>query len=595
MSKKDKRKIKEYPWSPYQEAIFSFLENEQGNLVIEACAGSGKSTTLVKCIDLIPKDMKILLSAFNQDIVKDLKKKIKGYDNVDVRTLHSLGLLFLRRNYIDERLIPEPFKYESHIRTNLKNYTSINTFKLNKQQYFKYIDNIKKYVDFGRFYLCQTEKDLDFIEERYGIETIGDEKKIATEVMEWGKANLETIDYTDMIWLPNSLMLKPIGLLYDYIFLDECQDLNKAERELVLKCFKMGTRMISVGDANQTIYSFSGADPNSFDALRNLPNTKTLPLSVSYRCADKIVDFAKKLVPSIEQNNDKREGKIIQNVHLEDVHDGDMLLCRNNAPLIQAYNMFLKIGKKAYIRGKELGTNLKTAVKTTKKDELNTTCEKDGVFARLYDDMFTTRNNLMNKFGIDSETAMKSQVIENKLDIIKALEILSENINTREELITRIDDIFSKKNKNEGVSLSTVHKAKGLEADNVYILCDSLMPSKSAKKEWEVQQEHNLMYVAYTRAKNTLGFIDEKDFKTFDFTSSGNVAILRRMETLVNKTLNKDTKTAIDKETANNIVRVARDLRCTNSNIPKIMTTLSTNQRKINTFADILKNVKNKK
>jgi len=592
-TKKSKRKIKEYPWSPYQEAIFSFIEKEQGNLVIEACAGSGKSTTLVKCIDLIPSDMKILLSAFNQDIVRDLKKKTKGYDNVDVRTLHSLGLLFLRRNFMDEGLVPEPFKYDSHIRTNLKDYTSTDTLDLGRERYLKYVSNIKKFVDFGRYYLCQTERDMDFIEERYGIGTIADEKRIALDVMEWGKTNLETIDYTDMIWLPNSLMLKPIGLLYDYIFLDECQDLNKAERELVLKCFKMGTRMVSVGDANQTIYSFSGADPNSFNALRNLPSTKTLPLSVSYRCADKIVDYAKKLVPSIEYNNDKREGTIIQDVSLESVHDGDMLLCRNNAPLIQAYNMFLKIGKKAYIRGKELGANLKTAVKTTKKDELNITCEKDGVFTRLYDDLFTTRNKLMNKFGIDNDTAMKSQVIENKLDIIKALEILSENINTSDELLERIDAIFSKKNKNEGISLSTIHKAKGLEADNVYILCDSLMPSKSAKKDWEIQQEHNLMYVAYTRAKNKLGFIDEKDFKAFDFASNGNMAILRRIEAIVNKTLNKDTKNVITKEVANDIVRVARDLSRPTSH--KTTTTLSSNKRKINTFTDILKNIKKKK
>lgn len=101
-----------------------------------------------------------------------------------------------------------------------------------------YLDNIKKYVDFGRLYLCQTLKDLDFIEERYDIETIQDEKEIALKIMEWGKDELDAIDYTDMIWLPNKLFLKPYGLLYDYIMVDECQDLNKAERELILKCNK---------------------------------------------------------------------------------------------------------------------------------------------------------------------------------------------------------------------------------------------------------------------------------------------------------------------------------------------------------------------
>jgi superfamily I DNA/RNA helicase len=84
--------------------------------------------------------------------------------------------------------------------------------------------------------------------------------------MEWGKNALETIDYTDMVWLPNVLFLKPLGLLYDFIMIDEVQDMNKAERELVLKCFKMGTRMMSVGDKNQMLYQFSGADQDSFNS-----------------------------------------------------------------------------------------------------------------------------------------------------------------------------------------------------------------------------------------------------------------------------------------------------------------------------------------
>ena len=57
--------------------------------------------------------------------------------------------------------------------------------------------------------------------------------------------------------------------------------------------------------------------------------------------------------------------------------------------------------------------------------------------------------------------------------------------------------------------LTTVHKAKGLEADNVYILEPSLLPSKFAVKEWEIKAEQHLVYVAYTRAKKTLNFIEE--------------------------------------------------------------------------------------
>ena len=591
--KKEVTKI-EYDWSPYQKAIFEYIEKGKGHLVVEAAAGSGKTSTLIKCLDLIPSTKKILLSAFNQDIVKELKKRTVGMENVNVKTLHGLGLTFLKKNILDKELVPTQFKYESHIKNHIKEYTSINTYTLKGRDYFKFFDNIKKYVDFGRYYLCQTVKDLDFIENRYGIETIADEKEVALQVMEWGKAALDTIDYTDMIWLPHVLFLKPLGLLYDFIMVDECQDMNKAERELILKCCKMGTRIISVGDSQQMLYSFAGGDPNSFNALKSIPNTVCLPLSISYRCARKIVEYAKRIVPSIEPNNDGREGRIMYNVSLDDVCDGDMILCRNNAPLVEVYNGFLKLGKKAFIRGKDIGNNLQNLVKSTRQEKLNADCKEDGVFVRLYDDLFVTRNKLIDRYGIDEKTAMNSPQILTKLDMIKALEILSEGLTTSEEIIEKINEIFSDKKK-EGIALSTIHKAKGLEADNVYIACDSLMPSKSAQKDWEIRQEYNLMYVAYTRAKNILGFIDDKDFTDFDFSSTNNMKILNRIELLVNKALNKSTKTIINENTARDIIENAKKIDANIYTSVTINSSNSLNKRKVNSFADLLKNKKAKK
>jgi DNA helicase-2/ATP-dependent DNA helicase PcrA len=590
--KKEAEKI-EYPWSPYQRAIFDYIEHEHGHLVVEAAAGSGKSTTLIKCLDFIPNNDKVLLTAFNTDIVNELKKKTSDRPNVEVRTLHGLGLLFIKKNIPQASAIPEPFKYDSFIKNNIKELTSINTYTLRGREYFRYLDNIKKFVDFGRYYLCQTVRDLDFIEERYGIDTIADEKEVALKVMEWGKNALETIDYTDMVWLPNVLYLKPLGLLFDFIMVDECQDMNKAERELVLKCFKMGTRMMSVGDSSQMLYAFSGGDPESFNALKSIPNTKCLPLSISYRCGKSIVDFAKKIVPTIEAADNAVDGQVVKNVSLDAVKDGDMILCRNNAPLVQIYNEFLKLGKKSFIRGKDIGNNLKSIVKSTKQDELNADCKADGVFVRLYDDLFVSRNKLMEKFGIDAETAMNSPQIQNKLDMINALEILAEGIKTSEEIIEKIDEIFPKRDKKDGISLSTIHKAKGLEANNVFIACDSLMPSKSAKKDWEIRQEYNLMYVAYTRAKHILGFIDEKDFEKFDTSNSNSIAILRRIEYQVNKVLGKTTKVIINEETAKSIVQNAKKIDkkiFTSSTID--FNTEKKSTRKVNSFANLLKNKK---
>ena len=536
-----KKEEKPIELSNYQLAIIDFIKNGQGNLVVEAAAGAGKTYTLIKCIEEIPGDKNILLTAFNSDIAKVLKRKAKDFYNVNVSTLHSLGRQMLQRNFTESSLELDEFKYKSYINTNIKSLSSINTYELGKRDFARYMSNIEAYINFGRAYLCQTVRDLDFIEDRYDIETIADEKEIALDALEYGKHNLEQIDYTDMIWLPNVLYCKPIGMQFDWIFLDEAQDLSVCQREILLKCRKINTRMCFFGDAEQSLYSFASSDPESFKRLKEIPNTTSLPLSISYRCARNIVDFARKIVPSIEWNNDGRNGEVKYDVPLSEVKDGDMVLCRNNAPLMKVYVDFIKAGKKCFIRGKDIGLNLKNMVKRTGINVLNKSLQEDGVFVRLYDALFDNINELIDKYHITYSDAVESSIVANKLDMIKALEILSDDINTADELIEKISNIFSDRKKG-GISLSTVHKAKGLEAENVYIACRELMPSSRAKKDWEIRQEYNLMYVAYTRAKDILGFIDSKEFEDFNKKTSETVKALKAKEAQINYVLKKERK-----------------------------------------------------
>lgn len=533
-----KKIIEEIEFNPskYQINIFEQIQHGVGNIVIEAAAGSGKTSTLIKALKLIPNDKKILFCAFNKDIVKELQKKIGKVENVDIRTVHSLGYLMVQRNLGISQLAINENKYRAHILNNLKYYTDLNLWSLDKAQYFKYIDNICKLIDFCRYNLADTEKKALELVHRHDIDLIGDEINIALEVMKWGKENTDEVDYTDMVWLPNILYMKPLGLQYDFIFGDEAQDFSIAQRELLLKCQKMGTRYIFAGDKNQSIYSFASASPDTFDKLKALPNTITLPLSISYRCAKKIVKFAQNLVPTIEPNEEPRNGEIEFNVSLENIQDGDMVLCRNNAPLMKAYNEFIRMGKKCKIRGKDIGLNLKKLVESVHQEKLNANLSDDGVFVRLYDKFFDERDKIIRRTGLDLPTVMNMSIISNKLDMIRALEVLSEDIETSEELVNKIKEMFSDK-KTNGISLSTIHKAKGLEANNVYIACRSLMPSKSATQPWEIEQERNLMYVAYTRAKNKLSFIDEKIFSSVISNSQESLdAIERQVNTVLNKT-----------------------------------------------------------
>mgnify|MGYP000586275242 FL=1 len=531
--------------SKYQQDIFDFIQHGNGNSVINALAGSGKTSTIVNAVKLIPSTCNALFIAFNKEIVKELEKKLAGVKNVQVKTLHSLGLLMIRRN-LGTNIEIDEYKYRTFIKKNIKQLSSADFDKMTTKLIQQYTDNVIQLCDLGRYNLAQCEKDLLQVSARHDIPIIDDECNAVLNVMKWGRENTTSIDFTDMVWLPYELTLNPIGLQYDYIFIDECQDLNAAQRELFLRCFRRGTRFIAVGDKKQAIYSFAGADAESFAKLQNLPNTTTLPLPISYRCPKKVVNLANQFVDTMECREGAPDGEIVHNVSIKDIHDGDMVLCRTKMPLIKLYMRYLRMGVKSYVRGQDIGLNLLRMVDKTEQIVLNVSLQKDGVFARLYDDLFEERNRLMIKRGMDLEDATLSNQIMNKYDSIKALEILAEGLTSARDLHDRIENVFAESV--DGVCLSTIHKAKGLEANNVYILCKTLMPSRLATQDWEKEQEQNLMYVAYTRAKYKLGFVSETEISPSAGMIDPSAALteLNYIENKICKLLNKTPQVIMD-------------------------------------------------
>ena len=559
----NKEENKEYKPSKYQLAIYDFVEHGLGNAVISASAGSGKTYTIIKLLDYIPKDKKVLIVAFNRDIRQEIKAKVTnaGHKNVQVDTFHSLGYKILNANF-NRRFVntdPNEYKYSNYISNNISQLSTINTFRLGKQ-FSQYLSNIQNLVNFGRCYLSESVEDLDKVCERYGIICIADEKEVAVKVLEWGEKCLDEIDYTDMVWLPNTLHLDSKFYKYDWIIVDECQDLNMVEKDMLFTCRRMGTRMLFFGDKAQAIYSFSGADSEAFDKLRELEGTIQLPLSISYRCPKNIVEYVHYLVPTIEYDKkNKIKGEIIGNANLSDVKDGDMILCRNNAPLAKIYIELLRNGVKTKILGKDYSANLSKTIKNTKEELLNVDLSMQGVFSKLYDIFYDLVETTMHKQNITKEEALTSSSIIAKLDEIKVLEILSEGLTTSKELQERIKDIFTD-NKESGIILSTIHKSKGLESPNVYIACKSLMPSKTAKQPWEIEQENNLIYVAYTRTKNKLGFLDETEFKQFDAYNPETIRSLKSKQYIIDKLYNKNRNGVTTLDQARHIIENAEKL-----------------------------------
>ena len=536
--------------SPYQEKIFDFIVHGNGNAVISAKAGSGKTSTCVTAIKLIKPKNKVMFLAFNKSIAEELSQKLKDYPNVEVRTSHSLGFAIIRKNVEGEVELDE-FKYRRYIKSNISELTTIDV-TLTKNQLYNYIESICALVDFARFNLAQTAEEVKSLAVKYDVPIFFDECDVVIKVLEWGKTELNSIDYADMVWLPVELSMNARAFQKDFIFIDECQDQSLMSIELFLKCFKRGTRFIAVGDEDQCINTFCGSSEEAFQYMKDYPKTSQFDLPICYRCPKTVVELAKTLVPDIECREDAPKGDIIEKCWTSSLRSGDMVLCRSKAPLLKVYTKLLRKGIQCHIKGQDIGTNLKKLIEEVDIEELNTNLKSDGVFVRLYDNLFEIRNKLMESKGLDYQDATLTNYITNRYDMIKALTVLAENYTTKTELLSHIDEIFDETR--EGVILSTIHKAKGLEADNVYILCNSSMPSSLAKKEWEKNAEQNLIYVAYTRAKKKLGFISEEEIKPFGI-SQGEDKILNELSLIENLVCRVLGKTPVEQKECIEIAR----------------------------------------
>lgn len=485
--------------SKYQKTVYTYIKIGKGNAVIDAVAGSGKSTTIVNALKQIPSAKRVLFLAFNKAIVEELKIKIGNLPNVDIKTLHSLGASICMRNLNCQI---QDDKYKIWVNNGVNYSNLVPTVPLPDEQMGTWKQNILKLIDLGRVNLVKTKEALEDLSYKHDIDLLDNEADLALKGIQWGERETATIDFTDMIYFPNVKQLKIFQ--YDWVFIDECQDLNAAQRELFLKCVKPKGRFIAVGDPRQAIYGFAGADVESFNLLKKIPNTVKLPLSVCYRCDADIISLAKEIVPQIEARDGAPSGEVNRDCKMADIQDGDMVLCRLSAPLVKLCMKYIGSGVKAYVKGRDIGTNLINMIKKTNRKQI-----KD-VEERLQKELSRIVGKVVTRQKCTEQEARESDVYKNYEDKVKAIEVLSEGLTTAKEVIDRIDTIFSDGNKS-GICLSTIHKAKGLEADRVFIICEDKLYFKPCMNvPWMAEQERNLVYVAFTRAKHYLGFV--KDF-----------------------------------------------------------------------------------
>ncbi len=529
--------VKKFIPSAYQLAIFKWIVFGIGNAVVEAVAGSGKTTTSVQAVKYLPlsvayhtgkiteaealeifesgdfdrikqfdglmEGLDVGFFAFNKHIAAELGKRLPTW--CYSATLHSLGYADLRQSLGNVR-VEERDRWDLlfndypllQIPKNIKQYSKEERAKIYTRR-----DSFKNLVALAKATLLDANiKDeiLDMMS-YYGIDLEENTDyfiSILPLVLEKCKENTNLIDFDDMQWLPIVLNL-PLRK-FDFLFVDETQDLNNNQTEFVLRSLKSTGRAVCVGDSRQSLYGFRGANVDAMENIVKALSATVLPLSITYRCPASVVRMAQQIVPQIQARENAPEGMIVEtslDVMGTKIAKGDMVVCRTNAPLVPVAFGLIRKGVKATIRGRDIGKNLSELANNI----ANGCGEMETFFYRLSDYSIREMTRLESRRA--SETQI--QALEDKVDTLRAV---AGECDEPMQVAFRIQEIFS--DDNGEVVLSSVHRAKGLESNNVWILRPDLMPFPRAKQDWEKQQEMNIKYVAITRSLDTLYLVQDK-------------------------------------------------------------------------------------
>ncbi len=169
-----------------------------------------------------------------------------------------------------------------------------------------------------------------------------------------------------------------------------------------------------------------------------------------------------------------------------DAQPGDFVLSRVNAPLMGVALGLIRQGKRARIRGRDIGKGLVELVGKLKIKRLE---DLDGALEQW------SRREITRLSKKDPAVARTR--IAQIMDNVDTLLTLAETTQTVAELTSKLTTLFSDEGVSEGVVMcSTIHRAKGLEAGRVWVLQDTLRSGNI--------EEENCAYVAYTRAKDEL-------------------------------------------------------------------------------------------
>jgi ATP-dependent DNA helicase UvrD/PcrA len=500
--------------SAQQTTYFDWIKDGTGNAVLVAVAGAGKTTTLIRGLEFMRGTVQ--LCAFNKPIADEFAERIESLGlkrrGLFSGTMHSVGLYAMRRAYpnvqVDNNKISKLIERACHDDVDFV-------------PVYECLQFVTKMIAFGKQFLAGIRFPVNDLEawakivDHFGVDSdlpdkikVDDAMLYVIHLFNMSLAQCrEVIDFHDMIYAPLALNLHLFK--NDWVAVDESQDLNPARQEMVRRMLKHSGRLVAVGDPCQAIFSFTGADSAALATIAKDFRCIEIPLTYSYRCPRAVVRYAQQWVSHIQAHPNAPEGVVRQGVFnpkntkkdgkpwpwfcQDEPMPGDAVLCRYNKPLASTAFAMLRAGIACRIEGRDVGNGL-IALATRWKVKTIT-----GLRGRL--ETFRERETTKAR---KSKSVSREQDVNDRIDTVLLFADRCEEAGHTliGALVVEISSMFADQAK-DVVVLSSIHKSKGKEYNKVFWI-EQPVRGQARMKDWELETERFLSYVAATRAKHEL-------------------------------------------------------------------------------------------
>jgi superfamily I DNA/RNA helicase len=472
-----------------QLAISTLFRESSDNIIIEALAGCGKTSTL-ELLHAGSKTEPILFLAFNVHIKEEMEARIKAklkagikLPLMEIRTFNGCGhgiwgYAQSTRLSVDKKktqnILAEQIKdLPKHRRGEAWRVFWDVSQAIDLAKSLGYVPpgvfpNAKRLITPDAFYASLEESPDDLARELID--------SVLTASIKAAYAG--NIDYNDQIYMP--ALFGGTFPRFPLVMVDEDQDLSPTNHAMLDKLAR--DRLIAVGDPWQSIYGFRGAEQGGMARQKAKFKMTQAGLTISFRCPEKIVENVRWRVPQFKWV--KPGGKVEQLTRLEgaDIPDSSAVICRNNAPLFRLAFALLQRKRSVSVSGSEIGPKV------------------IGIMRKLGDEHASRAQAIALIEDWRAAKAEKGSTSAN--DLADCMKVFASYGETLGQAISYAEHLFAQKG---SIQLLTGHKSKGLEWDIVYHLDPWLIG--------EEEQELNLRYVIGTRSKQELYEINSKDIR----------------------------------------------------------------------------------